>query len=101
MLETGLPELVARLRQDASRELAQVDAALGANDLAAAAEAAHAARNTALMFGAKPLLEALETLEAAARDGRLPPALAALARVRTIWPGICEELERLVTASSD
>jgi HPt (histidine-containing phosphotransfer) domain-containing protein len=93
-LAAGVPAIIAQLVQETTTEIAQIEAALLAADPVSAARAAHAARNSVLMFGAQPLLDTLETLEEAAGRGELPAARDAFARLRAIWPEIRQELER-------
>ena len=67
LLDSGVPEIVATLLEELRRSLSAAEAALADGDLASAALAAHAARNSALMIGAQPLLDVLQALESSAR----------------------------------
>jgi hypothetical protein len=59
---------------------AQIDAGLAGEDLVAVGDGAHAARNSALMVGARPLLAELRALETAADRGELGAAREARGR---------------------
>ncbi len=75
------PEAVARtLHDELLAARAQIDAGLGGDDLEAAGDGAHAARNSALMVGAQPLLAELRALETAADRGELEAAREARGR---------------------
>ena len=73
LLGTDLAAIVATLLTELSRALAEIDAALARDDLSAAALGAHAARNSALMIDARPLLGHLGELESSARRDDPPP----------------------------
>jgi hypothetical protein len=64
-------------------------------DLAAVVQAAHAARNHALMCGATELCLALEILQAAAGSSRPDWTVMALTQVTAAWPPTREAIERL------
>ena len=70
----------------------QLEAAMAAGKLDQAIQAAHRARNDALMLSATRLQAALTELEAAARDADEPRMRDALERVRAVWPPTREEL---------
>lgn len=70
----------------------QLEAAVAAGELEPAIQAAHRARNDALMLSATRLQTALTELEAAARDADLPRMQDALERVRAVWPPTRDEL---------
>ena len=75
------PEAVARtLHDELLGARARIDAGLGGADLVAVGDGAHAARNSALMVGAQPLLTELRALETAADDGALEAAREARGR---------------------
>jgi HPt (histidine-containing phosphotransfer) domain-containing protein len=93
LLQADLPELVAQLTTRLSDALIRLDAALATDDLRAVADAAHAARNEALMLGARRLLKALEAVELSARDGHSQAAREALAVVHVIWPEVRAALQ--------
>lgn len=95
VLAADLPEIIDSLVQSSSSAITRIEAAIAAGDLEAAARAVHQARNDALMFGANQLLDTLAQLEQAARGGRLEGSVAALERLRLIWPEVRRELERL------
>jgi hypothetical protein len=93
-LGVQLPEIVATLVRELDVAVADADAALAAGDLAAAGLAAHAGRNSALMIGARPVLDALEALETAAGRDDGPGAGAALTQLRSRWPDLRKRLQR-------
>ena len=70
----------------------QLEAAVTGGELEQAIQAAHRARNDALMLSAARLQAALTELEAAARDADEPRTRDALERVRAVWPPTREEL---------
>jgi hypothetical protein len=84
--------MVASMLASLTDAIERLEAAVDAGDLDPAIQAAHAARNDALMLGAGPLQGALSDLEAAARDADEPRAGAALERVRAVWPPTRDEL---------
>jgi HPt (histidine-containing phosphotransfer) domain-containing protein len=84
--------MVASMRASLAAAIELLDAAMAAGELDRAIQAAHAARNDALMLGADRLQATLSELEAAARDGDGPRARDALDRVRTVWPPTRDEL---------
>ena len=88
LLQADLPELVTQLTTRLSDALNRIDSAFAADDLGAVADAAHAARNEALMLGARRLLKALEAVELNARDGQSLAAREALAAVNLLWPDV-------------
>jgi hypothetical protein len=73
-LEQSPADVAAALRDELTAALAQIDAGLRAGDLAPVADGAHAARNSALMLGAGPLLAGLRALEHAAGRGETEAA---------------------------
>lgn len=98
LLGTALPEIVSTLLSELHRAFADIDRALGHDelahdDLAAAALAAHAARNSALMIDARPVLGALAELEASARREDAAATLAANQRLHEAWPALRRRLE--------
>jgi HPt (histidine-containing phosphotransfer) domain-containing protein len=70
----------------------QLESAVAAGDLDRAIQAAHRARNDALMLSASRLQSALTDLEAAARDADEPRTRDALEHVRAVWPPTLEQL---------
>jgi hypothetical protein len=84
--------IVASMLSSLAAAIERVEATVDAGDLEPAIQAAHAARNDALMLGAGPLQAALSDLEAAARDADDPRARNALERVRVLWPPTRDEL---------
>ena len=84
--------MVASMLAGLTRAIERLEAAMSTGDLTPAIQAAHAARNDALMLGAAPLQAALSDVEAAARDGDQLRARDAFERVRTVWPPTREEI---------
>jgi HPt (histidine-containing phosphotransfer) domain-containing protein len=82
---TLVTELTAAVRQ--------IDAGLERRDLDEVAAAAHAARNSALMIDAQPLLRVLRQLETCARGEDATGAGEARAGVARVWPRLRRELE--------
>jgi HPt (histidine-containing phosphotransfer) domain-containing protein len=99
LLQAEIPELVMQMAIRISDALTRLDAALAADDLPAVADAAHAARNDALMLGTRRLLEALEAVELDARDLESQAAREALARVHLIWPEVRAAMQRVAGAT--
>jgi hypothetical protein len=81
-------EIVATLAAELTRAMAGIECALADGDLHHAGLAAHAARSSALMIDAQPLLERLRTLETCARGGDLPAARAAQDGVELAWAAL-------------
>jgi hypothetical protein len=98
-LGVELPEIVATLLRELDDAVAQAETSIAAGDLAATALAAHSGRNSALMIGAVPVLDALGRLEAVAGEGDAAAARAALDRVRARWPALRARLELAARAS--
>jgi hypothetical protein len=98
VLGTGVPEIIDRLVREIDEALGGIEAGLADGDLGAGANAAHAARNSALMLGAKPLLPALGEIESGARLGDERATRGGLRRLKSAWPEVkrrlCEEAER-------
>jgi HPt (histidine-containing phosphotransfer) domain-containing protein len=95
LLQADLPELVTQLTIRLSDALDRIDSAFAADDLRAVADAAHAARNEALMLGARRLFGALEAVELSARDKHSQAAREALAVVHLISPEVRAALQRV------
>lgn len=85
LLGQDLNEIVATLVWELDSALDATERALDAGDLAAAALAAHAARNSALMIDARSLLARLDELESGARHDDRGKAAAACRQLRTQW----------------
>jgi HPt (histidine-containing phosphotransfer) domain-containing protein len=67
-------------------QLGAIERALGDEDLVVAREAAHRARNEALLFGAHELSEAIGAIEQAAQERQLAVARDATVGARALWP---------------
>jgi hypothetical protein len=92
-LGVELPEIVATLVRELDDAVARAETSIAAGDLDATALAAHSGRNSALMIGAVPVLDALGRLETVAGEGDAAGARAALDKVRTRWPALRARLE--------
>lgn len=88
-----VPEIVATLVQELESALRAVGAGVDDGDLPAASLAAHAARNSALMIDAAPLLAELDEIEAGAGRGDLASAGAARAGLDASWPALRSALQ--------
>jgi HPt (histidine-containing phosphotransfer) domain-containing protein len=97
VMGTRLPEILGGIVRTLTAAIDQLENAVGSGDLERAAKAAHAARNDALMVGAKQLLVSLTDVETSAREGRAEDASHALAGVRDAWPQTRDELERVAS----
>lgn len=93
LLGTELPAIVATLLTELHRAFADIDDALARGDLTAAALAAHAARNSALMIDARPMLGRLSELEASARRQDAAATIAANEQLHEAWPALRRRLE--------
>jgi hypothetical protein len=83
------PEAVAgTLYDELQRAFADLDAALQEGDREAAAHALHAARNSALMIVARPLLAGLRAVDEALADGDLAGARAARGQLGGHWSAV-------------
>jgi HPt (histidine-containing phosphotransfer) domain-containing protein len=94
LLGSELPEIVETLVEELRRALSAIATALDDGDLATAALAAHAARNSALMIDARPLLDALDALESSARRNHVNGARQAHRRLDEAWPPLRSQLQR-------
>jgi HPt (histidine-containing phosphotransfer) domain-containing protein len=93
VLGSSVPAIIGRLMTEIESATSQIDAALLAGDLDAAAHAAHSARNSALMIDARPLLDALGEIESSARTGDREGTGSGLERLRSVWPECQRALE--------
>ena len=93
LLGTERAAIVDTLLTELSTALDDIAGGLAAGDLEAVATAAHAARNSALMIDAQPLLAGLGDLESCARNDELAAALTANRRLRRTWPRLRRRLE--------
>jgi hypothetical protein len=99
--EAELRRIGADAAKAIATQLQALDRALAAEDLAAAGEASHRARNETLLVGARELDEALAALQQAARDRQLERARAAAARARSLWPPTRAALAELALAAHE
>ncbi|MFZ1997523.1 MAG: Hpt domain-containing protein, partial [Solirubrobacteraceae bacterium] len=79
LLDTDRETIVGTLVTELTTALARIDDGLDARDLGEVAAAAHAARNSALMIDAQPMLRVLKQLETSARNDEADAASAARA----------------------
>ncbi len=86
VLGSSVPVIIGRLVTEIDGSLAQVEQAIADGDLVAAAHGAHAARNSALMLDARPMLDALGEIESSARAADHSRAVTGLERLRSVWP---------------
>jgi HPt (histidine-containing phosphotransfer) domain-containing protein len=93
LLGTKRAAIARTLVTELSNAVVRIDAGLESGDLSEVAAAAHAARNSALMIDAQPLLRVLRQLETCARGDEPEGAGAAQARLRRVWPRLRSELE--------
>ena len=93
LLGTERTAIVRTLVTELTAALARIDEGLAGGDLAEVAAAAHAARNSALMIDAQPLLGVLKQLEACARRDEPEAASAARTRLAGVWPPLRSKLE--------
>jgi hypothetical protein len=93
LLGADLREIVTTLVTELNNEFGAIDAGLAGDDLGAVAMAAHAARNSALMIDAHPVLAGLRELESGALAGDMLAALAANERLHDAWPRLRTRLE--------
>lgn len=95
IMGTEARSIVASMLSSLTKAIERVESAMADGRLEPVVEAAHSARNDALMLGAGALQEALRDLEAAARDADVPEARKALERLREVWPPTRDELAAL------
>lgn len=86
LLGADTEAILASMLTSMTGAIERLETAMAAGELAGAIEAAHRARNDALMLSADSLQAALSELEDAARHDDSSRADAALARVRQVWP---------------
>lgn len=90
------PEEVARtLRDELVAARARIDAGLAGEDRIAVGDGAHAARNSALMVGARPLLAELRAIQTAADGGDFATARSAREQVEAGLGRLIEALDGL------
>jgi HPt (histidine-containing phosphotransfer) domain-containing protein len=94
LLGTEVPAIVRTLVTELTTAVARIDEGLQSGDLSGVAAAAHAARNSALMVDAQPVLLVLKQVETCARKNERDGAVAAGASLRMAWPRLRRQLER-------
>jgi hypothetical protein len=95
VLGSDAASMVAAMLASLAAAIERVEATVDAGELAPAVQAAHAARNDALMLGADALQSALSDLELAARDADESRTRDALGRVLAVWPPTRDQLAAL------
>lgn len=90
-----LPTIITEIAESMRTCASALETAIAAEDLDETARTAHCARNDALMVGAVQLLEPLQKLERAAREGQLPQAQSSAVEVTQALPDTLQELEQL------
>jgi Hpt domain len=95
-LGTEREAIVTTLVTELATACDRIQDGLDSGDLPAVAAAAHAARNSALMIDAQPLLRVLRQVETCARSDDPDGASAATARLGGLWPRLRDKLERAV-----
>ncbi len=90
-LQEPVATVARTLHAELSAERARIDAGLGAGDLETVGDAVHAARNSALMIDAGPVIAGLREVQRAVRADAAEQARAAAA-------GLQPELDRLLQA---
>lgn len=92
-------EIAATLLTELSGALSRAGEAVRTGQMDAAAQAAHAARSSALLLDDRPLVDALGELEGAARALDGTAVAAAHARVTELWDPLRERLRAASAAS--
>jgi HPt (histidine-containing phosphotransfer) domain-containing protein len=100
LLGTDRQAIVETLMTELTTAVARIDEGLESGDLDEVAAAAHAARNSALMIDAQPVLRVLKQLETCARSREPEGAAAASASLRRVWPRLRRQLKRAADAST-
>ena len=95
-LGTQRAAIVGTLVTELTTAVSRIDEGLETGDLSEVAAAAHAARNSALMIDARPLLRVLRQLESCARSDQPEGAAAARGRLGRAWPRLRSKLELAV-----
>ncbi|MFZ0040448.1 MAG: hypothetical protein WAK93_04015 [Solirubrobacteraceae bacterium] len=99
-LEAEPAEIAATLQGELERALAQIDAALQAGDMPMIVEVAHAARNSALVIDARPVLADLGELEGYARRGDPEGAASARKRLGDSWQALRARLAEIAAKTA-
>lgn len=93
LLGRRLPDIVETLVTELGSAFDTMNHALAAGDLQEVALAAHAARNSALMIDARPLLGQLGALETGARRNDVATAVAVHEQLLVAWASLRRRLE--------
>ena len=92
LLGSDVSEIVATLVREITAAMEAIEAGVEQGDFAATALAAHAARNSALMLDARPMLDALREIEAGARNQDLAETHVGLEHLEAVWPALRSRL---------
>jgi hypothetical protein len=92
-------QIARTLRDEMSGALDAIDAGLRDGDMNAVALASHAARNSALLIDARPVLAHLNELERCARCDEHQATLAARERLTPSWSLLLRRLSQIATKS--
>jgi len=98
-LGAEVSEIARTLLDELDQAVEEIEGALARKDLGAAAQAAHAARNSALIIDAHPVLGSLRPLEAGARAGDPEAAHDGLEQLRRCWPPLRRRLSLIAQSS--
>jgi hypothetical protein len=100
VLEAEPAEIAAILQGEIERAVSQIDAALRAGDMPMIAQAAHAARNSALVIDAFPVLADLGDLEGCARREDPGAAESARGRLAGSWDALRGRLTEIAAKTA-
>lgn len=92
LLGSSVSEIVSTLIREITTALEAIRAGVDRGDSAATALAAHAARNSALMLDARPMLEALREIETGSRNHDVAEMRLGLAHLEVVWPPLRSRL---------
>jgi HPt (histidine-containing phosphotransfer) domain-containing protein len=92
ILGADAQSILASMLASMTTAIEGVETAIAAGELERATQAAHRARNDALMLSAGQLQQVLTDLEAATRGGDETGAHVALERLNVVWPPTRDEL---------
>ena len=79
-------QITADVIETVGAQFERLDAAFAGRDLTTAADAAHRARNEALLVGARELCDAFAKVEQASRGGDVRRASGAAQAAKELWP---------------
>lgn len=93
-----LRELVEIYLQDTPQRMAELEEAIGKNDLPTATRAAHTIKGSSSNFGAIKLTKIAHEIELQGKAGSLADSPAALARLKLEYAAVTEALTRIIEA---